>query len=161
MAEENTSNLEPIKESDLDLAGKFGSGQEYKKIPKPPSKEAPVSKDQYIGIEKGVESKKEGSVEREKFYTKILTKVKKTQKPQDDQTEESDPKRDAEIVAREKDAQGRINSLVNLAQNKGVAYTVKVARHLEDNYTLDELHDKLLSQELHKALVEKGVIKEI
>ena len=32
---------------------------------------------------------------------------------------------------------------------------------MEDNYTLDEFHDRLLGEELHKALVDKGIIKEI
>lgn len=163
MAEENMSNLEPIEDSDLDLAGKFGGDKEYKKVPKPPIEKSPAPKEQYIGIEKSVEKTKEGTAEREAFYTKILSRVKRTKKTDDDSDVQSEegPKRDAEIVAREKDAEGKITSLVNLAQNKGVIHAVKVARQLEDNYTLDELHGRLLSEELHEALVKKGLLKEI
>ena len=40
-------------------------------------------------------------------------------------------------------------------------HAVKVARHLEDNYVLDEMHSRLLSQELHDALVKKGFLKDL
>jgi len=36
-----------------------------------------------------------------------------------------------------------------------------VARHLQDNYALDEFHDRLLAQEFHDALIKKGLIEEI
>jgi hypothetical protein len=40
-------------------------------------------------------------------------------------------------------------------------HAVKVARHLEDDYVLDTFHDKLLADELHDALLKKGLIEEI
>jgi hypothetical protein len=48
-----------------------------------------------------------------------------------------------------------------LAEAKGVVHAVKVAQHLEDNYLLDELHDRLLATDLHDALVKKGMITEV
>ena len=44
---------------------------------------------------------------------------------------------------------------------KGVVHAVKVARHLEDNYALDEFHDRMLADELHEALIKKGLIEEV
>ena len=44
---------------------------------------------------------------------------------------------------------------------QGVIHAVKVARHLDDNYAMDEFHDRLMAEELHDALVKKGLIKEL
>jgi hypothetical protein len=49
---------------------------------------------------------------------------------------------------------------VDIALEKGVIHAVNVAKHLEDNYVLDMFHDKLLSDELHEALMKKGLIEE-
>jgi hypothetical protein len=99
----------------------------------------------------------EGTGEKEDVYTKILAIVKKQTPPADD----SSVPQDAAAVRAEETSEARINNLVNLAMQKGVIHAVKVARHLEDNYTLDEMHDRLLADEFHKALVEKGLLKEL
>jgi len=57
--------------------------------------------------------------------------------------------------------QAKIDTLVKLATAKGVVHAVAVARKMQDNYTLDELHDKLLAADLHDALVKSGLIKEL
>ena len=59
------------------------------------------------------------------------------------------------------DAETQIQHLVDLAQQKGIMHAVKVARHMEDNYILDTFHDKMLADELHDALIKKGMIKEM
>lgn len=100
--------------------------------------------------------KKEGATEKEDAYAKILSKVT-DQKP----AKNEEISLDAEIAMRQKDAEAKVNNLVSLAETKGVAHAVKVARHMEDNYILDEFHDKLLSDELHEFLVKKGLIKEV
>lgn len=99
----------------------------------------------------------EGKGEKEDVYAKILAIVKAETPPADD----SSVPRDAEAVRAEETAELKINNLVNLAMQKGVIHAVKVARHLEDNYTLDEMHDRLLADEFHKALLEKGLLKEL
>ncbi len=95
--------------------------------------------------------------EKEHFYSQILSKTAVQSAPQDDLT----VKDDADVLSKEKEVEGKIQGLVNIAETKGVVHAVKVAQHLEDNYVLDELHDRLLSEELHQALLEKGLIKEL
>lgn len=145
MVDEIKSNLEPIEEKDLDLKKKFlaGSG-EIKEVEKKANPEVFVER-------------KEGAAEKEAAYSNILSKVK-TQVPPSDAASVAG---DAEKANAETDSEAKINHLVNLALQKGVAHAVKVARHLEDNYTLDEFHDRMLADELHDALLKKGLIEEL
>ncbi len=96
--------------------------------------------------------------EKESAYHRILGKIKKTA-GKSNQDEESIVM-DAKKISKQVDAESQINSLVDLATNKSVVYAIKVAKHLDDNYVLDRLHDSLLVDKLRKMLIEKGLIKE-
>lgn len=148
MTDEIISNLEPIDENDLNLKEKFSGGEA--------KKEANVKEEVPQIVEKKIE-RKEGSAEKETAYAKILSKIP----AQNQAVIADDVAGDADSANAGIDAESKINNLVKIAETKGIAHAVKVARHLEDNYTLDEFHDRLLSEELHKALVAKGIIKEI
>lgn len=142
------SNLEPIEESDLDLEGKikrgFAGNSNGNEIPTyAVEKEAPVEI---------------SSAERDASYGKILSKV---QMHVSDETDQADVRQDAQIVVEKNDAESQVAHLVDIAQQKGVFHAVNVARHMEDNYILDTFHDRLLADELHDALVAKGMIKEL
>jgi hypothetical protein len=143
-------NLEPIEEGDLDLEGKLKGAQEQIR-----SGEEPVGP--ALDVEK--ESPREIiSAEKDNAYGKILSKIKT--RSQTDSNHEL-IKTDAAGVFQKTDAQSQIQHLVDIAFQKGVVHAVKVARHLEDNYVLDMFHDKLLADELHDALVSKGLIEEV
>ena len=153
MADEKKSNLEPIEDADLDLKRKFtGGGGEPQTFEKPSAAETIPETDR-----EAVPERKEGAAEKDAAYSNILAKVK-TQAPPVDEVQ---VKQDAQIAHAEKDPETKIATLVNLAMHKGVVHAVKVAKHLEDNYALDEFHDRLLAEELHDALVKKGLIEEI
>lgn len=141
------SNLEPIEEADLDLKDKFKvAKQESGKIAVPEVK-----------AEKEI-AREVVSAEKDSAYSKILSKVHKHAQ---NNADESNVSKDAENVYQKTDAESRIQNLVDIALSKGVVHAVKVAKHLEDNYVLDMLHDRLLADELHEALMKKGLIKEI
>jgi hypothetical protein len=150
MADEIKSNLEPNEESDLNLKEKFIGGVGT-------SEKAPEKKIQ--SIEGNIE-RTEGAAEKEAAYSKILSKL-----PASGAKIPADPGQnvanDASIANAAMDAETKIQNLVKIAEVKGIPHAVKVARHMEDNYTLDEFHDRMLGEELHDALVEKGMIKEI
>lgn len=76
------------------------------------------------------------------------------------QVTEKDVSKDARVAARDQDPSSRVETLVRLAELKGIPHAVKVAQHMDDNYTMDEFHDCLLSEELHEALIERGLIQE-
>lgn len=144
------ANLEPIEENDIDLEGKFkGKKIEEGRIAKP---EEPV-----FDIEKET-FQETVAAEKDDAYGKILSKVQA--QPQTDASHD-ELKEDAENVYQKTDAESQIRHLVDIALIKGVVHAVKVARHLEDNYVLDMFHDRLIADELHDALVKKGLIKEI
>lgn len=146
------SVLEPIEKEDLDLKEKFlGKTESPEKI----SGDKSVQKES-AEIKYAPEKGREGSVEKkEETYSKILSQVT-SYKPADTENLEEDAKQ----VNAEKEAESKITKLVGLAKEKGVIYAVKVARKVEDNYTLDEFHDRL-ANEFHAALLKEGLIKEI
>jgi hypothetical protein len=153
------TNLEPIEEGELNLKEKFSDGKEILPAEKSADHESETRKaDEIEEVPKpeGSFERKEGQMEREETYAKILAQ---TTSPT--LSTEKDVSQDAELAMREKDAESKVNNLVSLAETKGLAHAVKVAKHMEDNYILDEFHDKLLSSELHDFLVKKGLIKEI
>jgi hypothetical protein len=160
MPDETKSNLEPIEESDLNLKEKLVGGLPKVPTPETEPKTAPeISPEKAAALEKMPEKKVErieGQAKKEEIYNKILSKVT-SPKP----VIHGEISTDAATTSVEQDSESKIGNLVKLAEVKGVPHAVKVARHLEDNYVLDEFHDRLLSEELHKALVEKGMIKEI
>ena len=143
-------NLEPIEDKDLDLKNKFAGSMEKA----PEEKNAPSVEN--APAPENAPERKEGVAEKEEAYSKILSKVKVAKPPSDDSVST-----DAQDANSAQSAEAKVEKLVNLAMQKGVVHAVKVARHLEDNYVLDEFHDRLLADELHDALLKKGLIKEI
>ena len=149
MAEEKVSNLEPIDEVDKSLAKKFGhvEKKDFDKIGK--SMESISNTHEKEHTQESVSAEKDGS------YGKILSKIK-TKKGV---VKNDDVSSDAKDVSLKMDAESQIQHLIDIATNKDVFHAVKVARHLESNYVLDTFHDRLLSDEFHDALVEKGLLK--
>jgi hypothetical protein len=104
------------------------------------------------------ESRQEiSAAEHEGAYHQILSKVTATGAT----IAQNEIKEDAQKVYEKQDAEGQVQHLVDIAMQKGVYHAVKVAQHLESNYVLDQFHDKLLSDELHSALIQKGLLKEL
>lgn len=152
MVDEIISNLEPINDDDLNMKEKFVGNEKLSGI------KLEKSKIEEIKSQEKKSEKKEGVIEKEKTYSKILAKVPSQAKtlPKDDIVAD-----DAKQANEELDAEGKLNKLIELAQTKGVFHAVSVAKHMENYYLLDEFHDRLLADELHDALVKKGLIKEI
>lgn len=153
------SNLEPLDEGDLNLKEKFIGGAAAPETEKAAPGAVPETKIETPHAIEGAVERKEGAAEKEAAYSKILSKFAAS--PRATVTTDEEVKTDAAVAAAGTDAESKIINLVKIAETKGIPHAVKVARHLEDNYTLDEFHDRLLGDELHDALVAKGMIKEI
>ncbi|MFA5961855.1 MAG: hypothetical protein WC848_04195 [Parcubacteria group bacterium] len=158
--------LEPIEEGDLDLKKKFIEGSasvEKSAMPSVPKNdleiklapELELSKMPNIAPTPEAVERKEGQMEKDDTYAKILAKV---QSPV--AAVQSDVTLDAKIANDEADYESKLTKLVEMAEAKGIVHAVKVAQHMEENYLLDELHDRLLATDLHDALVKKGMITE-
>lgn len=105
--------------------------------------------------EKAVEKvAEEGVVEKDATYKGTLSKV------QSQSDDDGDVMQDASKVHQKMDRESQITHLIDIAMEKGVTYAVKVAQKTEDYYVLDQLHDRLLTEELHEALESRGFIKE-
>lgn len=141
------SNLEPIEEKDLDLEGKLKRADLGNSFEQKSMYQVEREKPQEISV-----------AEKDDSYGKILSKV---QSQQNDEIDYSAVASDAQTGAVKIDAETQVQHLVDIASQKGVVHAVKVAQHMQDNYILDTFHDRMLSEELHDALVKKGMIKEI
>jgi len=157
------SNLEPIEDGDLDLKGKFLGGSEHpeektkKENIEPAMKE--IKDPEFWDGKK--EKSEERSIEKEKTYSKILSKIRTVKPSADTDNLDDTVKIDAKETVETTSAEAKVDKLVKLAMLKGVVHAVKVAKHMEDNYVLDEFHDKMMAEEFHEALVRKGIIKEL
>lgn len=143
------SNLEPIDENNLNNQKESAIGNVGNSVFK--------EDENLFKIEKEVSLEK-SEAEKDSAYLQIMSKFSNISNLS---VSDDDISNDAKNVSQEVDAQSKINHLVNLAVLKGVPHAVKVARHFEDNYVLDAFHDKLMADELHDALVEKGLLKNI
>jgi hypothetical protein len=144
--------LEPIQKEDLNLKDKF-----VEKIKTPENNIAGEKVEKKPEEMKfAPEKNREGTAEKkDETYSKILSQVT-AYKPADTENLEAD----AKMISAEKEAQAKVVKLVGLAKEKGVIYAVKVARRVEDNYTLDEFHDRL-AHDFQAALIKEGLIKDI
>lgn len=97
------------------------------------------------------------SAEKDSSYQNILSQVKTAQTQNDDDDSVKD---EADYVFQKRTRDEQVEHLVQLAFDKGVTRAVKVAQKMDDLYILDQLHDTLVRDDLHKALLEKGLIDE-
>ena len=96
----------------------------------------------------------QSTAENDQTYHHILSQVQTTQ---DD--DHGKMMQDASVLHQQMDRESQIKHLIDLAMMDGVEHAVKVAQKAEDYYVLDQLHDRLLSQDLHEALMAKGLIE--
>lgn len=141
MAEERVSYLEPIEE-EVNRRDAFhpngpSSESSHENIPTPDSRR----------------EHSEAKNESEALYQKILA----TSAPAPVADDERVVTNDAKHISLETDTQSRVRQLVDLAMTKGVPHAVKVARHLNDFYVLDQVHDELANT-FYEALLEKNLI---
>lgn len=153
MPDEKTisSNLEPIGENDLDLSNKFGHVEKNTKDGLIEGKKETI----VSPVEKEAANEISGA-EKDSAYNQILSKISQQTSDSDDKS----VKEDALEVSAKMDAESQIQHLLDLATTKGVVHAVKVAKHMDDNYVLDMLHDKMISDEFHKILLEKNLINQ-
>lgn len=119
-------------------------------------------KEKMIALEKGNIENREAEITKENVGENELSNVQPAQtKPafagDDDKAQEV--KSDVRKI-KDMDVARQIKVLTALAFEKGILYSVTVARRLNNAYLLDELHDKLVG-ELHEELIKKGKLKDL
>lgn len=76
---------------------------------------------------------------------------------------------DAQSVSQIQEFEKKVEKLVEIAVQKGPEHAIRVAQHMDknkdlaqaDNYTLDEVHDRLIEDEVRAKLIQKGLLKEL
>ncbi len=103
------------------------------------------------------EVQKERKEEFEKHKELIEEKIEEEKK-----TLEADPETLKEEMDEEErqieslKGEGKLSRLLNIAQEKGVAFAVEVAKDMKDPYLLDALHDILARSGFYKEFVKKS-----
>jgi ribosomal protein S8E len=67
----------------------------------------------------------------------------------------------AKDIASFENPEDQITKIVELASKKDPYFAIKVARHIDNNYILDRVHDGLIESQVREALIEKGLLEEI
>jgi hypothetical protein len=138
MAEEKISYLEPIEDVS-DKGKESGEGHSLEKE---------------ATLDQAILPKSEAHQEKEQIYQDILATQTQAQTDIDAQSVSDD----AQKLSLQTDADSKVTQLIELANTKGVVYAVKVARHLEDFYVLDQMHDDL-ADKFYTSLKERGLIE--
>jgi hypothetical protein len=76
---------------------------------------------------------------------------------------------DAQAVSGIQEFEKKVEKLIEIAVQKGPEHAIRVAQHMDkgkdssqaDNYTLDEIHDRLIEDEVRTQLIQKGLLKEL
>lgn len=82
-------------------------------------------------------------------------------KNDDDSQPEAQVGTHAKAIYDLKNPEQQIESLIQLAITQDPYYAVKVAKHLDDNYVLNEIHDRLIEDQIREKLLEKGLLQEL
>lgn len=155
---------EPIEKEDLDpkknyIVEQKVTGAEIKK-----SEETAQKEKQEAGTAEKP-PKTEGEPVKESKEVQISEKIEtarkaiQTQKP----AVAASVQDDAKTVAGIADYEKKVEKLIQIALEKGPVHAIRVAQHIDknDNYTLDEIHDRMLEDGLRKQLIEKGLLREL
>jgi len=115
-----------------------------------------------FGVEtKKVETKEvETNIENiQEMQVPITPTSKKSTMVDDEEKKLEEIKKDVRKI-RDLDTMRQVKVLATLAFEKGISYSIKVARSLDDAYLLDALHDQLIG-ELNEELIKKSKLKKI
>ena len=167
---------EPIEQKDLDLAKKIKEADidgekavsddvEKKEVVPTPE----ISRE--FQSETSAESPAAAEVLADKPEEKISEKIETARKTIGAQPvpPAANVASDAESVGQIQEFEKKVEKLVEIAIQKGPEHAIQVARHMDkgkdpgaaDNYTLDEIHDRLMEDELRTQLIQKGLLTEL
>lgn len=89
-------------------------------------------------------------------------KIQKSTPAKDDADEEKpDVKEHARQVYQINDPKQQIEKIIQIAITHDPIHAIKVAQHLDDNYILNEIHDRLVEDQVREELIKRGLLQEI
>ncbi len=103
----------------------------------------------------------------EKVHERLTDKPQpSTAKEVASQKEEKEKQKDyvkfqAKDISSIENPEDQIMKIVDLASKKDPYFAIKVAKHMDNNYILDRVHDNLIEDQVRDVLVKKGLLEEI
>lgn len=107
----------------------------------------------------------------ERAQEQIAQSVPKATTAKKDDDEESEEEKEekqkkhvkfhAKDIASFENPEDQITKIVDLASKKDPYFAIKVAKHIDNNYILDRVHDGLTEPQVRDALIKKGLLEEI
>jgi len=167
---------EPIEQKDLDLAKKIKEMNIdiEKVVPENVEKKEIISTPEIsaeIQSETNAESFADIEILADKPEEKVSEKIETARKTIGAQqaVPVANIANDAQTVSGIQEFEKKVEKLVEIAIQKGPEHAIRVAQHMDkgkdlaqvDNYTLDEIHDRLVEEELRSQLIQKGLLKEL
>lgn len=114
--------------------------------------------EEVFDVEQILQGIEEGGADGEKANIKIK---KSSAKPVlGSQATEEEIKKHANDVALLDTAEEKIEKLIQIAKEQDPASAIRVARHLQDNYVLDQTQGELTEDAVYEELVKRGLVKE-
>jgi len=132
------------------------TNQNSEEIKEVPQKDGQIEKERAVG-EKGQERKieKEDFFSYDKYDKIVLEKLRKEiDLMESDERAKKEAKKKAEKIEflAEKE---KIEQLLKIARERGVAFSVQVAKKINDPYLLDIFHDILAQEGFYKKIAQK------
>jgi len=167
---------EPIEQKDLDLAKKIKEVNIdiEKVVPEDVEKKEIIPTPETSGeiqSETSVESPADTEVLADKPEEKVSEKIETARQTIGAQqaAPAANVANDAQTVSGIQEFEKKVEKLVEIAVQKGPEHAIRVAQHMDkgkdssqsDNYTLDEIHDRLIEDEVRTQLIQKGLLKEL
>jgi len=111
------------------------------------------------GIDKELYKTEEKRVEQaiEKSGEKLKTKTPTKSNDDDQEVDIRDVEKSIDEM-KKLDVEDQINHLVQVAIHKDPILAIGIAKHLNDNYILDELHSDLTEDKIRDILDQKGLL---
>ena len=167
---------EPIEQKDLDLAKKIkevnidsekGVSDDIEKKGAVPAPEISKESQSEISVESPADTEVLADKPEERVSEKIETARQTIGAQQTPPA--ANVASDAQSVSEIQEFEKKVEKLVEIAVQKGPEHAIRVAQHMDenkdlaqaDNYTLDEIHDRLMEDELRSQLVQKGLLQEL
>lgn len=91
----------------------------------------------------------------------VTTTVKEEDSKESAEKQKEHVKFHARDIASFENPEDQIAKIVELASSKDPYFAIKVARHIDNNYILDRVHDGLTESQVREALIKKGLLEEI
>ncbi|HLM84065.1 MAG TPA: hypothetical protein VK254_02555 [Candidatus Bathyarchaeia archaeon] len=159
---------EPIEQKDTELGKKFSEvnidAEKEEAIPVPE-----VTKESQV--EASMESSADDEAMADKPEEKVSEKIETARKTITSQqaAPAGNIASDAQTVSDIQEYEKKVEKLVEIAVHQGPEHAIRVAQHMDkgkdsgqaDNYTLDEIHDRLMEDGLRAQLMQKGLLVEL